>query len=89
MTGDLPKSAIPVMEAELPALLLDSRRENWKRIKPESTQRRVVEDLIKSDLEVTLRPVEQYVAISSNSRILDLARVWAVLKCCSIFRGRL
>src|SRR5450631_3307081 len=71
--NDQPTSgAIPIADAELRALLLEYRRENWSGIQPESTQRRIVQDIIHGDAEGPLRQVEPYVAISSDSRILDL-----------------
>jgi SAM-dependent methyltransferase len=63
---------IPISDAELRALLLEYRRENWLGIQPEATQQQIVEDLIHGDAEAPLRQVEPYVAISADSRILDL-----------------
>src|SRR5207244_8303656 len=65
-------STIPIADAELHALLLEYRSENWKGIQTESTQRQIVEDLVHGDAERPLRQVEPYVALSSDSRILDL-----------------
>ncbi len=59
-------------ESELRGLLLEYRRENWNGIQPEATQRQIVEDLIHGDAEGPLRQVAPYVAISGDSRILDL-----------------
>jgi SAM-dependent methyltransferase len=60
-----------INDSELRALLLEYRRENWKGIQPEATQRLIVEEIIHGDAEGPLRQVEPYVAIS-DSRILDL-----------------
>ncbi len=72
MNGQPTQEAIPVADAELRALLLAYRRENWSGIQPETIQRRIVEDIIHGDAEGPLRQVEPYIAISSDSRILDL-----------------
>jgi SAM-dependent methyltransferase len=61
-----------IADSELRALLLEYRRENWNGIQLEATQRRIVEDLIDGDAAGPLRQVEPYIAISSDSRILDL-----------------
>jgi len=66
------ESAIPITDSELRTLLLEYRRENWRGIQTDAIQRRVVEDLVQGDAEGPLRQVEPYVAISSESRILDL-----------------
>ncbi len=72
MTDQPTTGAIPIAESELRALLLEYRRENWNGIQPEATQRQIVEDLIHGDAEGPLRQVEPYLAISADSRILDL-----------------
>jgi SAM-dependent methyltransferase len=56
----------------LRALLLEYRRESWNGIQLETTQRQIVEELIAGDAEVPLRHIESYIAISSDSRMLDL-----------------
>ena len=61
-----------IADSELRALLLEYRRENWNGIQLETTQRQIVEELIADDAEVPLRHIESYIAISSDSRILDL-----------------
>jgi SAM-dependent methyltransferase len=61
-----------IADSELRALLLEYRRENWNGIQLETTQRQIVEELIAGDAEVPLRHIESYIAISSDSRILDL-----------------
>jgi SAM-dependent methyltransferase len=61
-----------IAESDLRALLLEYRRENWNGIQLETTQRLIVEELIAGDAEVPLRHIESYIAISSDSRILDL-----------------
>jgi len=61
-----------IADSELRALLLEYRRENWNGIQLETTQRQIVEELITGDAEVPLRHIESYIAISSDSRILDL-----------------
>src|SRR5260370_1225298 len=66
------QGATPIAESELRALLLEYRSENWNGIQLEATQRQIVEELIHGDAEGPLRQVEPYVAISSDSRILDL-----------------
>lgn len=63
---------VPLTDAELRALLLEYRRENWRGIQPEATQKEIVEDLIHGDAEGPLRQVSPYIAISNQSRILDL-----------------
>src|ERR1700687_2054868 len=65
-------SSIPVTDSELRSLLLEYRRENWNGIQPLETQQRIVEDLISGDAEQPLRQVGPYLAISADSRILDL-----------------
>jgi SAM-dependent methyltransferase len=71
MRGPIEEHA-PLAEGELRTLLLDYRRENWKGIQTPQVQRQVVEDLISGDAATPLRAVEPYVAISRESRILDL-----------------
>ena len=61
-----------IADSDLRALLLEYRRENWNGIQLETTQRQIVEELIAGDAEVPLRHIESYIAISSDSRILDL-----------------
>jgi SAM-dependent methyltransferase len=61
-----------IADSDLRALLLEYRRENWNGIQLETTQRQIVEELITGDAEVPLRHIESYIAISSDSRILDL-----------------
>jgi len=61
-----------IADSELRALLLEYRRENWNGIQLETTQRQIVEELIDGDAEIPLRHIESYIAISSDSRILDL-----------------
>jgi len=72
MNGHPPEAAAPIGDSELRELLLAYRRENWKGIQPEVTQRRIVEELIQGDAEGPLRQVQPYVAIDADSRILDL-----------------
>jgi SAM-dependent methyltransferase len=61
-----------ISDSELRVLLVEYRRENWNGIQPEATQRSIVEQLIQGDAVGPLRQVEPYIAISSDSRILDL-----------------
>jgi SAM-dependent methyltransferase len=61
-----------IADSDLRALLLEYRRENWNGIQLETTQRQIVEELIAGDAEVPLSHIESYIAISSDSRILDL-----------------
>ena len=61
-----------IADSDLRALLLEYRRENWNGIQLETTQRQIVEELIDGDAEIPLRHIESYIAISSDSRILDL-----------------
>jgi len=61
-----------IADSDLRALLLEYRRESWNGIQLETTQRQIVEELIAGDAEVPLRHIESYIAISSDSRILDL-----------------
>lgn len=70
--NDQPNARATVTESELRALLLEYRRENWNGIQPESTQRQIVEEIICGDAGGPLRQIELYIAISSDSRILDL-----------------
>src|SRR5271166_1467621 len=70
--NDQPTTRTTVADSELRALLLEYRRENWNGIQPEATQRQIVEEIIHGDAEGPLRRVEPYLAISSDSRILDL-----------------
>jgi SAM-dependent methyltransferase len=70
--NDQPITRATVADSELRALLLEYRRENWKGIQLETTQRRIVEEIIEGDAAGPLRHVEPYIAISSDSRILDL-----------------
>ncbi len=72
MTKQPIEGAPSLNESELRGLLLEYRRENWNGIQPEATQRQIVEDLIHGDAEGPLRQVEPYVAISGDSRILDV-----------------
>lgn len=72
MNTQLTDGAIPIEEFELRSLLLEYRRQNWNGIQPEAIQRKIVEDLIHGDSEGPLSQVQAYVAISSDSRILDL-----------------
>jgi SAM-dependent methyltransferase len=72
MKTQLTQGAVPVEESELRSLLLEYRSQNWNGIQPETIQRKIVDDLIHGDAEGPLRQVEPYVAISSDSRILDL-----------------
>lgn len=62
----------PITNDELRNLLLEYRRENWRGIQLEPTQRRIVEDHLAGDGEGPLRRVEPYIKISGDSRILDL-----------------
>jgi SAM-dependent methyltransferase len=61
-----------IADSELRELLLEYRRENWNGIQLETTQRRIVEELVDGDAAGPLRQVEPYLAISPDSRILDL-----------------
>jgi MPBQ/MSBQ methyltransferase len=70
--SDRPTTRATVADSELRELLLEYRRENWSGIQLETTQRRIVEEIIDGDAEAPLRQVEPYIAISSDSRILDL-----------------
>jgi len=70
--NDRPTTRATVADSELRALLLEYRRENWNGIQLEATQRQIVEEIIDGDAEGPLRQVEPYLAISSDSRILDL-----------------
>ena len=72
MTKQSIEGAPSLNESELRGLLLEYRRENWNGIQPEATQGQIVEDLIHGDAEGPLHQVEPYVAISGDSRILDL-----------------
>jgi SAM-dependent methyltransferase len=72
MTDQSVQSAIPIPDSELRALLREYRRENWQGIQPEAIQQRIVEDLMQGDAEGPLRQIEPYLAISPDSRILDL-----------------
>jgi SAM-dependent methyltransferase len=72
MSGQPASSAIPISNSELRALLLEYRRENWSGIQPEAIQRRIVEDLVTGDAAGPLREAERYLALSPDSRILDL-----------------
>lgn len=70
--NDQPTPRTTIADSELRTLLLEYRRENWNGIQLETTQRRIVEEIIDGDAAGPLRQVEPYIAISSNSRILDL-----------------
>ena len=72
MTTHHSETTPSIRDSELRALLLEYRRENWYGIQLEATQRRIVEELIQGDGLVPLCQVEAYIAISSDSRILDL-----------------
>jgi SAM-dependent methyltransferase len=72
MTDQPGTGAIPISDSELRSLLLEYRRENWNGIQPEATQRQIVEDILRGDAAVPLQHVEPYLAISTESRILDL-----------------
>ncbi len=65
-------SAVPLAEAELRELLLEYRRENWKGIQTESTQRQIVDDMLHGDALALLRELEGYLPIGRESRVLDL-----------------
>ncbi|HEY1677612.1 MAG TPA: class I SAM-dependent methyltransferase [Candidatus Sulfotelmatobacter sp.] len=62
----------PISESALRTLLLQYRKENWNGIQTEADQRRVVDDLLRSDPRLPLRHIEPYFFVSPQSRILDL-----------------
>jgi len=64
--------AMSITDAELRALLLEYRRENWSGIQTLETQECVVEDLISGDSLAPLRQVEPYLKLSETSRVLDI-----------------
>ncbi len=72
MTDPQTAGAISISDSELRKLLLQYRRENWNGIQPEATQRQIVEDLLQGDAAGLLHHVKPYVAISEDSRVLDL-----------------
>ena len=69
---DQPTTRTTIADPELRTLLLEYRRENWRGIQLETTQRSIVEDIVDGDAAGPLGQVEPYIAISLDSRILDL-----------------
>lgn len=67
-----PENPIPITDAELRALLLQYRCENWKGIQPAEMQARIAEDLMHTDSEAILRHVRRYTQLSNRSRMLDI-----------------
>jgi hypothetical protein len=49
MSSQLLQNNIPIDEAELRALLLEYRRENWRRVQTPEMQERIVEDFLRGD----------------------------------------
>jgi ubiquinone/menaquinone biosynthesis C-methylase UbiE len=72
MSGQSLQSNIPIDEAELRALLLEYRRENWRGVQTPEMQERIVEAFLRGDADGPLRQVQPYLKLSKTSRILDL-----------------